>query len=135
MLDEGVVEGEGGGRGGGGEGGREEERSVEGDAMRREGARKARPLLWVDKFKIHLLPSLPVLPLSLLSPQPLLPPLLLLLLRLSPLNLLLLLLSLPLNVSFLFPFCAHESNNFRCVRGATLIDIGAVITISDTITV
>lgn len=44
MLDDSAMEGK---SGRGGEGRLEKERSVEGDAMRREGVRKVRPLLWV----------------------------------------------------------------------------------------
>lgn len=136
MLDDGVMEGErGGGRG---EGRREEERSVERDAMRREGTRKTRPLLWVQMFKIYLLPSLSAIFFSLLSPHPLILPLLLFLLHLFALDLLLLL-SLPLSIPTLLSLLrmnAQECDSFRCVCGAALINnTRAVITISDTITV
>lgn len=134
MLDDGVVEGERGG--GGGEGRREEERSVEGDAMRREGVRETRPLLWVEVFKIHLLPFLPVLLFLLLSPHPLLLPLLSLLLYPFPLHLpLLLLLSLLLNNSSphsRLVMYAHERSSFRCISAAVFINN---ITISDMIAV
>lgn len=127
MLDDGVMEGE---RGRGGEGRLEEERSVEGDALRREGVRKTRPLLCVEMFLL----SLPVLLFFLLSPHPLLLPLFSLLLYLFPLHLfLLLLLSLPF-----LPLCIYalECNSFRCLSGAILIsDISTVITISDMIIV
>lgn len=102
MLDDGVLEGEGGG---GGEGMRQEERSVEGDTMRGEGMSETRPLLWVMMIKIPLFPPLPVLLFFLFSPHPHLLPLLSLLL--SPLHLFLfLLLSLLLNISFLPPLLA-----------------------------
>lgn len=134
MLDDGVMEREGGG---GREGRLEEEGSVEGDARRRECLRETRPLLWVEMFKIHLHPSLPVLLLFLLSPHPLLAPLLLLLLYPFPLHLfLLLLLSLLLNVSLLLrSLCTytHERNSFRHIRGIN--NSSTVITINDMITV
>lgn len=100
MLDDGVLEGEGGGgRGGRGEGRREEERSVEGDAVRGQGWGETRPLLGVKTVKVPLHPPLPVLLFPLFSPHPRLLQLLLPLLSRLPLHLLPFLhLSLPLRL-------------------------------------
>lgn len=136
VLDDGVVEGEGGGRGGGGggEGRRQEERSTEGDTMRGEDVRETRPLLWVVMIKISLLPSLPVLLFFLFLPHPHLLPLLLPLLCPFPLRLFLfLLLSLPLNTPLLLPLLpVYTRRRLRCQR---LNNISTVIAISDMITV